>query len=128
MNLEEFNTVKQGEIAQELELNHAVTGKPTGVFVSLLSVHSRQYRQAFHDQKIKFALLSEKGDAGFEAEPECACEVLASVSTGIRGATDSDGNEIKPSHELFLSFYAGSPNVADQVAEFVGDLGNFTKG
>lgn len=126
MKLSDFHTSERGEKPQEMELLHSDTGKKTGVFLSLVSTHSGKYRQAFHDQKIAFAKIDADGNATLKDQEECACEILAAITSGVRGLDEDEEQE--PSRELFVSFYRNCPGVRDQVTAWIDNLGNFTSG
>jgi hypothetical protein len=118
----------------EMNVIDPMTDKHTDLFITVAGMDSKLWQKL---QKTLYRKLLEARDKAlgdglaFDVEDFAdipASERLARATIGWRGFTDDDGKDMPFSYEKCEELYTKAPSVCQQVNEFLGNRGNFTKG
>lgn len=116
MKFDDLLTAPAHEEGAEMEVMHPATGAATGVFLRILGVDSKTFRDASLEFNRK--RLDKAND-----EKDIALDLTVAITAGWRGIDD-----IEFSKEAARKLYTDSPAIRAQVDAFFTVRRNFMKG
>jgi len=128
MNLNDLDISKPCETGYEFEYISDSTGKPSGVFITVIGSHAESVKQwirkALNNMRQREAMLAKKGKDEVrmvEDDEEFGIESTAIRITGWRGITE------EYSHANAVKLCSINPEIRAQVLKNSDELGNFIK-
>lgn len=118
----------------DVPLFYEKDGAEHPVMIRVYGPGSKQYTKAKTDQQNRLvARLQRKGAAGAESaetKVKTEAEFLAAVTESMDLEYEDDKGQPLKGRDLFMAVYSDTSLgfVGEQVAKFVGDWGNFSKG
>jgi len=127
IDLNDLNFEKNAEIGADLELDHPVTGDPTGIVIRLAGTDSVAYRRKQREiQTKRIGQLARGKKADYSCTEQDACDLLAACTLGWEGLIEG-GEPVEFSTQAASDLYARHAWIREQVDMFVGDRANFFK-
>jgi hypothetical protein len=123
MEIEALYTAPAHEAGAEVQICNPVTGKKTDFYISVKGVDSKTFREQQRAQQ-RAIVNALKGKEELKTDEYA---VIVECTTGWRGLKDG-GKEVPFSKEAARAMYENSPNIAEQVDNFIVNRANFTKG
>lgn len=130
MKLSSFDTKTASNAGVELQLSDIKTGKPAGVFITLLGSDSDEFLKAKDDRSRFMAdrlASGVKEELTREERDELACDLLARCTTGWRNLDGEDGTPLPFSKAEAKRVYLTYPAIREQVNVFIADRSNFVQ-
>jgi hypothetical protein len=127
MKLSKFNTTKRSNAGAELELSLLDSGKPSGVFITLMGRDGTVFRSIREDRSKAMTdrVSAGKGDLTPDEQDEMVCDTLSRLTVGWRNIEADDGSEVPFTKEKAYQIYLEHPSIREQANQFIADRANF---
>lgn len=129
MEFDQLQTQSLHDQGSEMQVICPRTGmKLPEVFIKLLGVDSKKYREMEKDQHRKLLQLKQDDkEITDDILIELEIDKLVSITIGWRGITNK-GEPYQFNHNACKELYQNSPYILDQVSNFINNRKSFTNG
>jgi len=129
IDFKSLNTVDAHSKPTAIDIMHPATGEPCGFKIYTRGPDSKEYRRAVQEYVADARNTNVKGKGKAKASDDLdqsnyALAICMACACGWEGISDN-GKELAFSPELLKDLFLSSPNILDQVFDFIGKRENF---